>query len=899
MKKLIYTILIFSYSLVLSQTADTLKLNLIEKKYPFNLTAKEPAKLSNIALALSGGGSRGLTHIGVIKALLEEGIEFDLIVGTSMGSIVGGLLASGYSISEIESIALTTDWNEFFTAVKRPRQDLFIDQKITEDRSLVTLKMDGLTPVFPTSISSGERVTNFLNILSLNAPLNDISDFDNYLVRFRAVATNLTNGKPVVLKDNSLSLAMRSSSSVSFLLPPVQLDSLILVDGGLVANIPTEIADDIFDGPIVAVDATSPLKTPEELLFPWDVADQVVTIPMKIISEQQLNSADIAVVPKLSGIENNDFSQIEELIKQGYIAGKSAVEPIIKAIKNNYFASVAEEVIYTNLTLKENHSDTEKKIFESFSDSHKVSSKEIEFELAKIFKSGDLKEISAVITNDDGKSFIEIIEKENPIIKKLTVLSHPGFERLCSVEDEKELISKPYNSKRIMNLILSVLRQCRKKGNSLTRFLGSDFSIESGELTLNFSEARISGIEVSGNFKTETQVITREFLNIVDNPFSLDKIEEGLRNLNSTNLFNFIEAEIKIAPDGSNILVINVDEKTTSVLRLGLRIDNEYLTQLYVDIREENLFGSAIDLGLIISGGTRSRNFILENRSNRLFNTYLTYNLKAYFQFNDINKFDYDSIGSSTRYERNKIAEYRQIAYGFSAGIGTQVKRYANLIAEGKYEINEVKNLRDFPERETYRDKIVSLKLKLLIDTQDRYPYPESGFYLNSFYETSQTILGGDISFVKFLADYKSYFSFSSVSNLYLRFRFGFGDHTLPLSQQFSLGGQNNFFGMRNDEFRGRQIFSSSIGYRYKIPFNIFFPAYIKVRYDIGSIWANRENIRFKDLRHGIGATLSIDSPLGPADFSVGRSVEVDYSTGSTKLVKGPLYFYFSIGYEF
>ncbi|MCO6474642.1 MAG: BamA/TamA family outer membrane protein [Melioribacteraceae bacterium] len=899
MKKLIYTVLIFSYSLIFSQATDTLNLNLIEKNYPFNLTAKEPAKLKNIALALSGGGSRGLTHIGVMKALLEEGIDFDLIVGTSMGSIVGGLLASGYSISEIESIAVHTDWNEFFTSVKRPRQDLFIDQKITEDRSLVTLKMDGLTPVIPTSISSGERVTNFLNILSLNAPLNDITDFDDYLIRFRAVATNLTNGEPVVLKNNSLSLAMRSSSSVSFLLPPVQLDSLILVDGGLVANIPTEIANDIFDGPIVAVDATSPLKTPEELLFPWDVADQVVTIPMKIISEQQLNLADIAVVPNLSGIENTDFSRIEELIKQGYSAGKSAIDSIIKIVRNNYFASVENEKFYTNISLKENASETEVQLFNLLTNTNRVSSKEIEFGLAKIYKCGDFEELSAVITDSENKSFIEIIEKKNPLIKKLTVLSHPGFERICSVEDEKELINKPYNSKRIMNFILSVLRQCRKKGNSLTRFLGSAFSIQSGELTLNFSEARISGIEVTGNVRTETQIITREFPNVVDNPFSLERIEEGLRNLNSTNLFNLIEAEIKIAPDGSNVLVINVDEKTTSVLRLGLRVDNEYLTQLYVDIREENLLGSAIDLGLIISGGTRSRNFILENRSNRLFNTYLTYNLKAYYQFNDVNRFDYDSIGSSTRYERSKIAEYRQIGYGFSAGIGTQVKRYANLIAEGKYEINEVKNLRDFPDKETYKDKIVSLKLKLLIDTQDRYPYPQSGFYLNSFYETSQTILGGDISFVKFLADYKSYFSFSSVGNLYLRFRFGFGDHTLPLSQQFSLGGQNNFFGMRNDEFRGRQIFSSSIGYRHKIPFNIFFPAYIKFRYDIGSIWANREDIRFKDLRHGLGATLSIDSPLGPADFSVGKSVEVDYSSGITKLIKGPLFFYFSIGYEF
>lgn len=899
MKKLIYTVLIFSYSLVFSQTADTLTLNLSEKNYLFNLSTKEPPGLLNIGLALSGGGSRGLTHIGVIKALLEKGIDFDLIVGTSMGSIVGGLFAAGYSITEIESIAVNTNWGDFFSSAKRSRQDLFVDQKITEDRSLVTLKMDGLTPIIPSYINSGERVTNFLNILALNAPLNNVTSFDEFLVKFRAVSTNLANGEAIVLKDKSLSLAMRSSSSVSFLLPPVEMDSLILVDGGLIANIPTEITKEIYDGTIVAVDATSPLRSPDELLLPWNVADQVVTIPMKIISKQQLSKADVAVVPDLVGIDNADFSRIEEIIKQGYNSGKFYADTIINTVKNKFFDSINDETIYNNLILNNEPSSIEERIYNSLSDNIRVSSKEIEYELAKIFKTGDFKNLSAVIKKEYQKTIFEIISEKNPLVKKVTVVGYPGFDTSIAALKINDIVSKPYNVKSISNFILTILRECRNNGNSLTRFIESKFDESTGELLLNFSETRISRIEVIGNQRTETQVITREFPNVIDNPFSIEKIEAGLRNLSSTNLFNFVEAEIDYTPDGSNVLIINVDEKTTSVLRLGLRADNEYLTQLYVDIREENLFGSAMDLGLIISGGTRSRNFILENRSYRLFDTYLTYNLRAYYQFNDVNKFDYDSIGSSTRFERNKIAEYRQIYYGISAGVGTQVKRFANLIAEGKYEFNEIKNLRDFPEKDTYKNKIVSLKVKLSIDTQDRYPYPESGFNLNSFYETSQTILGGDISYIKFIADYKSYLDISSVSNVYFRFRFGFGDQTLPLSQQFSLGGQDNFFGLRNDEFRGRQIFSSSIGYRYKIPFNIFFPAYVKLRYDIGSIWANREDIRFKDLRHGLGATLSIDSPLGPADFSIGKSVEPDNLSSVVKLKKGPLFFYFSMGYNF
>ena len=125
----------------------------------------------------------------------------------------------------------------------------------------------------------------------------------------------------------------------------------------------------------------------------------------------------------------------------------------------------------------------------------------------------------------------------------------------------------------------------------------------------------------------------------------------------------------------------------------------------------------------------------------------------------------------------------------------------------------------------------------------------------------------------------------------------GFGDKTLPLSEQYSLGGQNSFFGMRENEFRGRQIFLGSLAYTVQLPFKIFFDTYFGVRYDLGSVWAFQEQIRFKDLRQGIGATLSFDTPIGPADFSVGRSFLYKKNLPNTPVSWGDINFYFSIGY--
>ena len=194
---------------------------------------------------------------------------------------------------------------------------------------------------------------------------------------------------------------------------------------------------------------------------------------------------------------------------------------------------------------------------------------------------------------------------------------------------------------------------------------------------------------------------------------------------------------------------------------------------------------------------------------------------------------------------------------------------------------------------------ITSLRFSLMVDSQNDYPYPTDGFLIRSYYETAQTALGGDIGYTKFLFDYKSIFSPHPSHTFSFRARIGFGDNTLPLTEQFSLGGQNSFYGMHDNEYRGRQVFAGSFEYRYKLPFQIFFDTYLKARYDIGSIWAEREQIRFKDLKHALGATISFNTPIGPADFSVGKSFFFSNTLTNNTIVWGPTLFYFTIGYYY
>ena len=233
-----------------------------------------------------------------------------------------------------------------------------------------------------------------------------------------------------------------------------------------------------------------------------------------------------------------------------------------------------------------------------------------------------------------------------------------------------------------------------------------------------------------------------------------------------------------------------------------------------------------------------------------------------------LNVYSNDTTVSSNRFSRIKTGEYTQSSYGLSIGLGTQVEKFGNIIVETKYFNDQIVNVGDY-NGPTYNLGIMSFRLSLLIDSQNKYPFPTSGFLINSYYETAQSILGSRISYTKLYFDYKNIFSPLKSNTITTRFVIGTADAPLPLSENFSLGGQNSFFGMHEYDFRGRQIFLTSLEYRYMLPFSLFFDTYLKARYDLGSIWSEKQEIRFKDLRHGVGASLAFDTPIGGIIFKL------------------------------
>lgn len=892
-----FVLVLFLAGNLLSQ--DHIKLSLATeiKQLPFGLTAPSVSGLPKIGIALSGGGSRSLAQIGVLKALEEKNINYDILVGTSMGSIVGGLYASGYSLTDLDSIVKNSDWTDYISSSETNRNELFIDQKITEDKAIITIRLDGLNPIWPTSLSSGHKISNFFTLLTLNAPIHSRHSFDEYLKKFRAISTDLVTGEMVVLDRGSLSQSMRASSSVSFLLAPVKVDSMLLVDGGLVSNIPVSTAKNLGSDFVIAINTSSPLHSREALDLPWNVADQIISIPMKKLNQKELDLADYILQPYLHNINGFEFSDIEELIDAAYQWTKK--DSILENCVNRLYSSTFDSAttIINKLSVSNNPTTLEREVVSLFIDKNNFPGSMLYSKLASIINSGDYKNVSFELITDSVKTVLKILEEKNPEITGVELISGNEYITRIASPILSQLTNKIYNGNVILQTCISCLRKFRKDGFSLIDIEKISFDENNGTLKVFFTDGKISDIIIQGNERTEEELITREIEFEKDDLFEYSDLEKTLVGLRSTNLFEEVEV-VLIKIGKKNIVTFKLKERPTQLMRFGFKSDNENQTQVLFDIRDENFLGSGTELGAILTGGSRNRSVILEHKVNRLFDTYLTYKLRAFYGFEDIYTYVEEPQQSQSEFENKKTGEYRYVYSGASFAIGTQVRKFGTLIAELKYIHDKIKDKANYSGT-AYDLDLFSLKFALNIDSQDRYPYPTNGLRINSFYETGQTLLAGDVGFSKLYIDYKGYMSFDESFIFSPSFAIGFADETLPLSQQFSFGGQHKFFGFRENEYRGRQIFTTALEYRYKLPIKLFFDTYAKARYDLGSIWTQPEDIKFKDFMHGIGFTLSFDTPIGPADFSVGKGFIVKQVFSDNILSWGPTTFYFSIGYYY
>ena len=305
MKKQIFSTLVFAMCLIL----------------PFSVYSQEQRK--KVGVVLSGGGAKGVAHIKALKVIEEAGIPIDYIVGTSMGSIVGGLYAIGYTPEQLDSMVRKQDWT-FLLSDRIKRSAMSLTDRERSEKYTVSIPFTKTPKDAATGgIMKGQNLANLFSDLTVG--YHDSIDFNKLPIPFACVAANVVNGEQIVFHDGILSTAMRASMAIPGVFTPVRQDSMVLVDGGIVNNYPADVVKAMGADIIIGVDVQNALKKADKLNSVPDILGQIVDITCQSNHEKNVDLTDTYIRVNVDGYSSASFTPaaIDTLMRRGEEAAKA------------------------------------------------------------------------------------------------------------------------------------------------------------------------------------------------------------------------------------------------------------------------------------------------------------------------------------------------------------------------------------------------------------------------------------------------------------------------------------------------------------------------------------------------------------------------------------------------
>lgn len=320
----------------------------------------EYVKRPKVALVLCGGGAKGAAHVGVLKVLEQAGIKPDMIIGTSIGGIVGGIYSLGYNAYQLDSIIRGLDW-EYMLSDNTLRKDMAFKKKMLDEMFFLQVpiysllhnkeiadaaKTNETTPALPSGLRNGQ---NILNVMSgLAGGYQDSIDFKKLPIPFACIATNLVTGEEVVLDNGLLPLSMRATMAIPGYFAPVDLRGKVLVDGGMVNNFPVDVAKKMGADIVIGVDIQSDLSNANQLYSINQVLGQIMTLMGNERYLENVKQCDIYIKPDVTGFTTFSFSSqaVDSLIVNGYAAAKSKLPELI-SLKKKLDAFPAKKHAFT------------------------------------------------------------------------------------------------------------------------------------------------------------------------------------------------------------------------------------------------------------------------------------------------------------------------------------------------------------------------------------------------------------------------------------------------------------------------------------------------------------------------------------------------------------------------
>ncbi|SDS43222.1 patatin-like phospholipase family protein [Gramella sp. MAR_2010_147] len=293
----------------------------------FSQEATEP----KIGLVLSGGGAKGLAHIGVLKILEDEGIKIDYIGGTSMGAIIGGLYASGYSAKDLDSIFRKTNF-EILIQDNLPRRAKTFYEKEDSEKYAITLPFDNFDISFPSGLFKGQNIYNLMSRLTIH--VSDVDDFSKLPIPFFCVAANVETGEAVILDEGSLAKAISASGAIPTLLSPVKINDQLLTDGGVANNFPVEELKRRGADIVIGVDVQDSLVQREKLKNVFEIMSQISNFRTINDMKDKIPLTDIYIKPDISPFSVMSFEAGNAIIDSGRVAALEKL-PELRKLSND------------------------------------------------------------------------------------------------------------------------------------------------------------------------------------------------------------------------------------------------------------------------------------------------------------------------------------------------------------------------------------------------------------------------------------------------------------------------------------------------------------------------------------------------------------------------------------
>ena len=376
-----------------------------------------------VGLVLSGGGAKGLAHVGVIRELEKRGIKPDYITGTSMGALIGGLYACGYTPDELDEIVNGLDW-DYLLNDKILRENYLVGQTNKNKTALLSLPLKGITPEFPGGLYAGHNILALIEILTRN--YSQKMNFDSLPIPFRCIGTNIETGETKIFNNVRLPDALRASMSIPSVFSPYEVENELFVDGGLVNNFPTDVIKKMGAEIIIGVDVGAIAYKKEEITSIVRVLDQATSFYNYRVTEINKKLCDIYIRPDISKMSMLNFDNVKGVIEEGAIATNNVNDkldsifsqynllPIVNQKAADKTVNVDDVIVESNVESEKNKREVKRLIAGKINlkKNHQPTIVKIQNEMNRIYASKYFNKVSLTFLPKDSLHYTIVVKAE-------------------------------------------------------------------------------------------------------------------------------------------------------------------------------------------------------------------------------------------------------------------------------------------------------------------------------------------------------------------------------------------------------------------------------------------------------------------------------------------------------